>query len=52
MADCTDLKQGDTVVCESCGLELNVSKSCSCATDQEVRATPPLKCCGKEMVKK
>lgn len=52
MADCADLKQGDTVVCESCGLELNVAKSCSCATDQEGACNAPLKCCGKEMVKK
>ena len=52
MAECSDLKQGDTVACETCGLELNVSKSCSCATDQEDACDAPLKCCGKEMVKK
>ncbi len=49
---CSDMKQGDTVVCEECGLELKVSKSCSCSTGHKDACSTPLKCCGKEMVKK
>jgi len=29
MANCTEMKEGDLFVCETCGLELQVIKACS-----------------------
>jgi hypothetical protein len=52
MADCADMKQGDVFLCESCGLELQVTKTCSCSAGEEGACSVPLQCCGKEMVKK
>ncbi len=39
------MKVGDLLYCESCGVELQVTKSCSCA---DCRIT----CCGKPMQRK
>jgi len=36
------VKTGDTVCCESCGVEVVVTKSCGCSDCQMV-------CCGKPM---
>ena len=52
MADCADMKVGDRFVCESCDLELQVTKACTCSTDEEGGCSIPLQCCGKDMVKK
>jgi hypothetical protein len=46
------MKEGDTFVCEVCGLELKVSKKCSCIAGEEISCTAPLQCCGKDMTKK
>jgi hypothetical protein len=51
MANCADMKEGDVYVCNSCGLELTVSKACSCGSG-ETTCSVPLQCCGKDMVKK
>ena len=53
MADCGDMKKGDVFFCKNCGLELEVTKSCSCGTGgQSGSCTVPLQCCGGEMQKK
>ena len=52
MVDCAEMKEGDRFICESCGLELQVTKTCSCTTGEEGACSVPLQCCGKDMVKK
>lgn len=51
MANCCDMKEGDVFVCNVCGLELKVQKTCKCTTGAEGACTVPLMCCGKEMAK-
>ncbi|MGD9157330.1 MAG: hypothetical protein PVG39_02895 [Desulfobacteraceae bacterium] len=51
MANCSDMKVGDVYKCESCDLELQVTKSCSCGAEGG-SCSEPLQCCGKDMVKK
>ncbi len=53
MANCREMKVGDVFVCEICGLELRVNKTCRCGgVDATEKHSVPLKCCGEEMVKK
>lgn len=52
MAICTEMIDGDLFVCQTCGLELKVIKSCSCIVGEGVSCTVPLQCCGTDMVKK
>jgi hypothetical protein len=52
MANCGEMKKGDLFVCKTCGLELTVSKACSCGSGGKEACTVPLQCCGKDMVKK
>lgn len=35
MANCCDMKEGDVYTCEACGLELKVTKPCSCTAGSE-----------------
>ncbi len=51
MANCAEMKQGDVYLCKSCGLELQVTKTCSCGTGGGT-CEVPLKCCGQDMEKK
>ena len=51
MANCGDMKEGDVYKCESCGLELQVTKTCSCGSGDEDTCSVPLQCCGKDMTK-
>ncbi len=51
MANCGEMKKGDFFVCKTCGLELQVSKVCTCGTG-EASCSVPLQCCGKDMIKK
>ena len=51
MVNCSEMKAGDTFVCNSCGLELQVAKPCSCGTGQAT-CEVPLRCCNQDMVKK
>ena len=50
MANCGDMKKGDRYVCNTCGLELEVSKACSCGSG-DTSCSVPLQCCGKPMEK-
>ena len=52
MANCGDMKEGDLFFCETCGLELEVKKACSCSTGSEDACSVPLMCFSKEMTKK
>ena len=52
MANCLEMKEGDLFICENCGLELQVRKSCTCIAGEEVACNIPLQCCGKDMLKK
>ena len=36
MASCIEMKEGDIFVCETCGLELQVTKACACTAGEEV----------------
>lgn len=52
MANCNEMKEGEIFVCEKCGLELRVHKTCKCGgADGTVQCSVPLQCCGQEMVK-
>lgn len=46
MANCCDMKEGDVYTCEACGLELKVTKPCSCTGGSEDACSVPLTCCG------
>jgi hypothetical protein len=52
MANCAEMKKGDTFVCKTCGLELQVTKACSCGSASGAACSVPLQCCGKDMVRK
>ena len=52
MADCAEMKKGDIYRCEKCGLELKVTRTCSCTSGEEASCASPLQCCGKDMIKK
>jgi hypothetical protein len=52
MADCAEMKEGDLFVCKTCGLELQVTKACSCKAGEEGACSVPLQCCGNDMAKK
>jgi hypothetical protein len=49
MANCGEMKKGDVFVCKTCGLELQVTKPCTCQSSSEKACTVPLECCNKEM---
>lgn len=51
MANCSEMKEGDLYVCKTCGLELKVSKACSCGSASGHACSVPLQCCGQDMVK-
>ncbi|RZB33307.1 MAG: hypothetical protein SRB2_04075 [Desulfobacteraceae bacterium Eth-SRB2] len=52
MANCGEMKKGDIYKCDTCGLELQVTKTCSCGSGGEDACSVPLQCCGKDMNKK
>ena len=51
MTTCHDLKKGDVLYCEECGLELKVSEDCSCSDDGACSEQGFI-CCGMDMKKK
>lgn len=52
MANCSEMKEGEIYVCEKCGLELRVHKTCKCGAAGTDKCSVPLQCCGQAMVKK
>ena len=48
MANCYNMKEGDVLVCDACGLEVQVVKGCSCTHDEDA-CSAPMECCGKPM---
>ena len=52
MGGCNELKKGDILACEECGLELTVTKDCDCADDDATCSAEAFSCCGNEMKKK
>jgi hypothetical protein len=52
MASCHELKVGQVLVCEDCGLELKVVKACEECSEEEGEcslAECQFQCCGEEM---
>ncbi len=52
MTGCNELKKGDVITCEDCGLELTVTKACDCSTGEGSCSAEGFSCCGDEMKKK
>lgn len=52
MTGCNELKKGDILICEDCGLEITVSKSCGCGEGEGSCSDQGFSCCGEEMKKK
>ena len=55
MANCAEMNKGDVFFCKTCGLELEVSKSCTCSSASGKgweACRVPLKCCDQDMTKK
>jgi len=47
---CHDLKKGNVLVCEECGLELKVKKACNCEEEETGACTEGgFSCCGGPM---
>jgi hypothetical protein len=49
MTSCHDLKKGQTLYCEDCGFEMQVTKECvKCGSKETCCAGPcTFECCGK-----
>jgi hypothetical protein len=55
MANCAEMNKGDVFFCKTCGLELEVSKPCTCSSASGKgweACRVPLQCCNQEMTKK
>ena len=52
MANCYDMKEGDVYSCDTCGLEVQVVQSCTCAEGGEDACSLPMQCCGEAMKRK
>ena len=49
MAGCTEMKLGEVYVCEGCGLELQVVKTCGENEEGACACTEAIACCGKPL---
>ena len=49
VANCYNMKKGDVLVCDACGLEVQVIKDCSCKNGEEDACSAPMTCCGQPM---
>ncbi|MFX1497264.1 MAG: hypothetical protein ACFFBH_07040 [Promethearchaeota archaeon] len=52
MVNCSTLEEGDTLVCENCGLEMKVTKTCSCGEEEGACTDMGFTCCGIPLSKK
>ncbi len=52
MASCSEMKAGEVYVCEECGLELQVLKSCADSEEGACACAESLTCCGGPLVLK
>jgi len=52
MANCAEMQKGDIFFCKNCGLELQVTKPCTCGSGSGESCLVPLKCCNQDMTKK
>jgi hypothetical protein len=52
MANCSEMKKGDIYFCKNCGLELQVTRPCTCGSGSGETCMVPLKCCNQDMTKK
>ena len=50
MSECHEMKNGEIYVCEDCGLELQVVKTC--AETNACSCSEPITCCGKPLALK
>jgi hypothetical protein len=47
---CHELKKGDVLVCDECGLEMKVTKACHCGDEEGGACTEGgFSCCGGPM---
>jgi len=46
------MKAGEVYVCEGCGLEIQVLRSCSDSEEGACSCTEPLSCCGGDLTLK
>lgn len=49
MANCGNLKEGDIITCEDCGMALKVIKACKCGEGGDASCHDLMQCCGKAM---
>ena len=52
MPGCNEIKKGDILACEECGMELTVTKGCGCGADDATCSEETFSCCGTPMKKK
>jgi hypothetical protein len=52
MATCSEMKVGEIYVCQDCGLELQVVRSCSEGEDAACACAESISCCGGPLVLK
>ena len=52
MASCSEMKVGETYVCEQCDLEIQVVRSCADSEEGACACAESLSCCGGPLVLK
>ena len=52
MAVCSEMKAGEVYACESCGLELQVVKTCADEEEGACGCSEAITCCGKPLALK
>ena len=50
MASCSEMKVGETYVCEQCDLEIQVVRSCEDSEEGACACAESLSCCGGPLV--
>jgi len=52
MTGCSEMKLGEVYVCQGCGLELQVAKTCGDDEEGACACTEAITCCGRPLVLK